>query len=273
MRTTGWRKIATAVWGWPRDPQIYGRVELDARPILRAVEVLRARSGARVTVTHLVVRALGLALRDSPSINTRLVFGRFRPRDAVDVFVIVSTGAGKDLSGVKVTRVDEKGAGDIAREIEERAGGIRGGRGAEIERGKGLLAAMPYWLLRIVLRVAAFLTSDLGLNLRRLGLPRDAFGSAMVTSVGMFGVPEGFAPLSPMYRVPLIVLVGEVERRPWADGDSVSVQPALTVTATIDHRWADGHGLAALGRTFRAYLADPLAFEDLPEIPAATGSP
>jgi hypothetical protein len=48
-RAKGWRKIATAVWGWPEDPQVYGRQEFDAQPILDAIEVLRERTGARVT--------------------------------------------------------------------------------------------------------------------------------------------------------------------------------------------------------------------------------
>jgi pyruvate dehydrogenase E2 component (dihydrolipoamide acetyltransferase) len=259
-KTKGWRKVATSTWGWPTDPQIYGRLELDAAPALEAVTVLRERTRARVTVTTLVTRAIALGLRDNPSINTRLRFGRFVPRESVDVLVIVSA-PGADLSGVKVRRADGKGAPEIARELEERAAQARAGRG-ELDRAKGMMAATPYLLLRPFLRLSAFLTSDLGWNLKRMGMPREAFGGAMITSVGMFGIQEGWAPLSPVYRVPIIVLVGEIGEKPWVVDGEIRPRPVLPITATIDHRWVDGHGIAGMADTFRKYMADPLAYED-----------
>jgi pyruvate/2-oxoglutarate dehydrogenase complex dihydrolipoamide acyltransferase (E2) component len=259
-KTRGWRKVATSTWGWPTDPQIYGRLELDAVPVLEAVGVLRERTGARVTVTTLVTRAIALGLRDNPSINTRLRFGRFVPRESVDVFVIVSAPEG-DLSGVKVRRADEKSAVEIARELEERAIEARAGEG-ELDRAKGMMAATPYFLLRPFLRLSAFLTSDLGRNLKRMGMPKEAFGGAMITSVGMFGIQEGWAPLSPVYRVPIIVLVGEIGEKPWVVDGQISARPVLPILATIDHRWVDGHGIAGMADTFRKYMATPLAHED-----------
>jgi hypothetical protein len=53
-KATGWCKVATSTWGWPKDPQVYGRLEIEATPVIEAVDVLRERSGARVTTTHLI---------------------------------------------------------------------------------------------------------------------------------------------------------------------------------------------------------------------------
>jgi pyruvate/2-oxoglutarate dehydrogenase complex dihydrolipoamide acyltransferase (E2) component len=33
------------------------------------------------------------------------------------------------------------------------------------------------------------------------------------------------------------------------------------VTATIDHRWVDGYGIAGVAETLKKYLADPLTCE------------
>lgn len=259
--TTGWRRIATALWRWPADPQIYGRLDVEAAPLLDAIERIRQRTGVRISVTHLVVRALAHALHDHPEVNTALRFGRFVPRAGVDVFVIVSTGAGSDLSGVKVVDADRKDVVAVAREISEEAAGVRAGRRSDLERGKRLLQLLPLPVLRRVLRLAAFLTADLGWDLKRIGLSREAFGSAMVSSVGMFGLTEGWAPLSPLYRVPLVVLVGAVRPSAWVVADAVTVRPMLPVTVTIDHRWVDGHQIARLAESFGAYLANPLRFE------------
>lgn len=258
-RARGWRKIAASVWGWPTDPQVYGGMDFDATPVLEAIEGIRERTGVRVTPTHLVTRALAKSFRDTPSMNTRLARGRFLPRESVDIFVIVAVGDG-DLSGVKVRRVDEKTAAEVATELEARAEEARAGRG-ELDRAKRMMEVLPPRLLGMSLRLSAFLTSNLHLNLGALGMPREAFGSAMVTNVGTFGITEGWAPLSPIYRVPMIVLVGEIEPRPWAVGDRVEVRPVLPLTATIDHRWVDGQGIAGVVESFKKYLADPLAHE------------
>lgn len=259
-KTTGWRKLAVSVWKWPKDPQVYGRLEVDAVPILDAIRELRERTGGRVTPTHLVMRAMALGLRDNPAMNTRLRFGRFVPRESVDVFSIVASGGGGDLSGVKVRQADEKAAADIAREMDDRAEAARANKG-ELDKAKGMMAATPYLLLRPMLRLSAFLTSDLGRNFKRLGMPKEAFGSAMVTNVGVFGITEGWAPLSPLYRVPIIIMMGEIEDRPWVVGDRVEPRPVLPLTATIDHRWVDGYGMAGFVETFKKYIANPLAYE------------
>ena len=259
-RTRGWRKIATAVWGWPNDPQVYGRLEVDAVPILEAIEVLRKRTDARVTPTHLVVRAIALGLAENPSINTRLARGRFHARETVDIFVIVAAGGGGDLSGVKVRRADELTAPEIARDMEQRLEAARTGKG-ELDKAKRLMEILPPRILGWALRLSAFATSNLRMHLPRLGMPRDAFGSAMVTNVGVFGISEGWAPLSPIYRVPIIVLVGGIETRPWVVGDRVEPRPVLPLMATVDHRWVDGSGLAGFVATFKRYMASPLAHE------------
>ena len=258
-RARGWRKIATSVWGWPADPQVYGGIDFDATPVLEAMEAIRDRTGVRVTATHLVTRALARSFRETPSMNTRLARGRFIPRDSVDIFVIVAVGEG-DLSGVKVRRADEKTAAEIAADLEVGAEEARAGRG-ELDRAKRMMEILPPRLLGTSLRLSAFLTSNLHLDLKRLGMPREAFGSAMVTNVGTFGITEGWAPLSPIYRVPMIVLVGEIEPRPWVVDDRVEVRPVLPLTATIDHRWVDGQGIAGVVESFKKYLANPLAHE------------
>lgn len=175
--------------------------------------------------------------------------------------MIVSTGAGIDLSGVKVRHADRKDVITVAREVNREAREVRAGERTDIERGKHLLETLPLPLLRVFLRLAAFLTVDLGWDLKKIGLPREAFGSAMVSSVGMFGITDGYSPLSPLYRVPFIIVVGQVRRAPWVEGDKVVVRPVLPIGVSIDHRWLDGHQIARLSKSFREYLADPLRYE------------
>ena len=75
-------EVATSTWGWPHDPRIYGRQELDGVPVLEAIRDIRERTGARVTATTLVTRAIAQALSENPSMNTRLASGGSFPAKA-----------------------------------------------------------------------------------------------------------------------------------------------------------------------------------------------
>lgn len=270
VRVRGWRRIADAMWSPPDDPQMFGSLDLDARPVLRLIEQARAR-GHRLTPTHVVGRAVGHALRAVPDLNARIRGGRSYPRASVDVFFITAVDGGRDLSGVKVTEVDRRSALEVAAEVSTRSAQLKRGTDAEFSRTKRLMDALPPPVLRQALRLTAWLTEELGLDLPALALHRAPFGSAMVSSVGMFGIQHGFAPLSRIYDVPLIVLVGEITRRPVVSGDAVVVRDMLPITATIDHRYADGWHISQAMTAFRAYLAAPEQHE--PPVEGCAGHP
>ena len=252
--------MANAMWRAPNDPQIFGALDIDAAPVRAFIERAR-KAGQHVTATHVVGRALAYAIEQVPELNTRIRGGRVVPRSSVDIFFIASVASGRDLSGVKIRDVPSKSVFEIADELAERSQAMKNGRDRDFSRTKRMMDALPAPLLRVALRTTAFLTETLDLDLPALALRRAPFGSAMVTSVGMFGLPQGFAPLAWMYDVPLLVLVGEIAERPVVVDGRVVARHVLPVTATIDHRYVDGWHIAALMKAFREYLAAPERFE------------
>jgi pyruvate/2-oxoglutarate dehydrogenase complex dihydrolipoamide acyltransferase (E2) component len=268
-RLTGWRRIANAMWRAPNDPQIFGALDVDAAPVLAFIARARA-AGHRLTPTHLVGRAVAHAMTVVPDLNVQIRRGWARPRPSVDVFFITAVAGGRDLSGVKIVDTAGKPATVVADELARRASAMKQGRDKDFAQTKRLMDRTPAWLLRGVLRLSARLTEDLGVDVPALGLHRAPFGSAMVTSVGMIGLPQGFAPLAWMYDVPLLVLVGELAPRAVVVEDRVVVRTVLPITATIDHRYVDGWHVAELMRAFREYLAAPEDHE--PELEAVVAS-
>src|SRR5579875_2420813 len=242
----GWRRVATQAWRAPQDPSVYAMIDVPMRAALAYLERVRAESGVRVTVTHLVARGVALALARYPQLNGVVARGRIMLRDSVDIFLQVAT---------------EGGAAESARETEERVRLVRERRDQQVERTKSLFDRLPVRLIGPLLRVLGYLTYDLDLDLSRLGVVKDAFGSAMVTNVGMFGLATAFAPLLPFSRTPLIVLVGEVQERPVAEAGRVIVRPMLTLGVTFDHRFMDGWQGGAMAQLFRAFLEAPEEFE------------
>jgi pyruvate dehydrogenase E2 component (dihydrolipoamide acetyltransferase) len=262
-KLAGWRKIASAMWGPPDDPQIYGALEFDATPMLELIDKGKA-AGHRLTVTHLVGRSIALALAAVPDFNVRIHGSKMIPRDSVDIFYITAVEGGRSLSGVKVENADKKSVFEIASELSARASKMKAGDDPDFAKTKRMMDALPRQGLKASMRFSAWVTGDRNRSIKRLGLKANPFGSAMVTSVGMFGIPQGFAPLARFYRMPLLILVGEITDRPVAIDGKVKVKPMLPLTATIDHRYADGWHISQLLKPFKAYFAEPSSFEPDP---------
>lgn len=260
----GWRKITTAAWEHLTDPQIYGDIEVDAGEIRSFIAEARQKTGVKPTVTHVAGKAVAHALGENKDLNIRMHRGHFVERDTVDVFFIVSMGEGSELSGVKVERADEKPVVEIARELAERATRIRNDDDPEFGKTKRMLDRTPLWLLARSIRLSAWLTSDRDLDLKKYGLPRQAFGSVIVSSVGMFGISHAYAPLAQYYRIPFLILVGAVEEKPAVVDGQVVARPILNISATMDHRYLDGFHAARLAKSAREYLENPRKFEPLP---------
>lgn len=261
-RLTGWRRIASAMWDAPEDPQIFGSLEIDAEALLRFIERAKA-AGHRVTPTHLVGRAIAHALERVPDLNIQIRGGRARPRPTIDVFFITAVAGGHDLSGVKVVDVPAKPALVVADELAREAAKLKSGTDKDFARTKRLTDNLPNWVLRRMLKATAFLTERLRLDIPALALRSMPFGSAMITNVATFGIPQGFAPIAWMYDVPVLILVGEIAERALVVDGRVAARPVLPVTATIDHRYVDGWHIGEAMRAFREYLADPEAFEPI----------
>ena len=255
-RVSSWRKLALHAWDPPSDPSVYGLLELDVTETLPYLADLRRETGVRVTFTHLVGHAVALAIRARPEVNALVRFGALYQRETIDVFFQVAFEGGENLAGHKVARADEKGVLGIARELQEGAGRVRSGE-AENVKTTSRFKQLPSPILGFISRAATFATYDLGLDLSALGVPYDGFGSAMVTNVGSFGLSTGLAPLVPLARCPLLVLVGEVQDRAVVRDGKVVARPILPLGVTFDHRLLDGFQASVLARIFRELVEHP----------------
>lgn len=259
------RKIAIASWSSPREGNIYGKLSMDMTNVLKYINFLRTSTGEKITITHVVGRAAALALAACPDLNGRIFMGNYYPHDTVDLAFLVSLEGGKDLAKFKVSNIDKKTTVEIARELRVGAERLRKGEDADFEKPKGLIKAVPTWMLRRLLWLTGFLTSSMGINVNFLGLQKFPFGACIITSVGMFGLDEGYAPPTPFARVPVYLAIPEIRKRPVVIDDQIVIRPMLDLTATIDHRFLDGHRGAMIAKMMRKSLADPWSMDGVSE--------
>jgi len=257
----GWRRVAVHTWRTPQDPSVYAVVDMPVAGALAYIERVREATGTKLTVTHLIARSLALGIRAFPQLNGIVARNRIMLRETVDIFLQVATEGGRDLSGFKIVRADEKSVIEIAKEVAERVELLRSRKDKQVERTKSVLDRIPLPIMGPVMRTIAYLIYDLDLDLSRFGIVKDEFGSAMVSNIATFGLTTAMAPLVPFSRTPLVVLVGQVEERAMVEEGRVVIRPLVTLGVTFDHRFMDGYQAGKMADLMRAYLGDPEHYE------------
>lgn len=250
-------QIAASTWRKPADPQVFGMVDIDFTAGESFIERYNGRFGARITPTHLVGRAAGLILAKFPLSNAKVGLSRVWLRNSADVYFTIATGGGTDLFGYKVAAVDATRLVDLERTLRGAAKAIRDGSDKGYARSRRIALALPIFILRPFAALSSFATNVLGLDLSSMGFPRDAFGGAVVTSIGMFGLDTGFATVVPMGNSSMCFALMQVRQRPWVVGDRVEPRPVLRICVTLDHRILDGFLSAQVSRELEDLLSHP----------------
>jgi pyruvate/2-oxoglutarate dehydrogenase complex dihydrolipoamide acyltransferase (E2) component len=258
------RKIAMGSWRTAGDPSVYGLLEIEMSAALKFLDQINNNTDHKIGISELVGRATALVLKQRPEMNGMLRLGRIYLRDSVNLFYQVNVpGAEGDpvgkanLLGLTIDNAEKKSLLEISRELKAKSSSIKAGKENEMTKSIRTLSIVPWQLMRLVLNLTSFLNYDLNLPLQLLGMPKDPFGSVMITNIGSMGVDTAWAPLVPYTRVPLLLTVGSIKDRPWVVAGKVEVRPVLHICCTFDHRFMDGVHAAAMTRMFLNYFENP----------------
>lgn len=254
-RTPVRRKIAVATWRPSADGRIYARMEVDVTAALAYLERVRAESGERVTITHVVGAALARALREVDEIRARVVFGRILPLESCDIGFAVDIAHGSDLAPVKVHDVDRLSPLEIARAVDAGAKQLRRGHDAAYRRTSGLVRLVPAWTMRPVMAAASLVAGGFGRGF--VGQPGFPLGTAFVSNVGTLGLDEAFLAPLPFARTPVYLAVGAIQDRAVVVDGQVVARPVLVLVATADHRVVDGAHAGHLATILRDLVTHP----------------
>ncbi len=254
---TSYRKIAIASWRHPRNPNTYAMLDLPVDP---ALEFLRAYSSdTPLTLTHYVTKIIAHCLNKHPELNHILRMGNLYKRKQVDIFIttLLRGSKGKDVSGFVIRNADRRAISEIAAVCKSKAEDLRKNRDSENLKVQQLVNPISSLLLRPLLLIQEFLQFTLNISIPFLGMPKDRFGSAMVTDLSSLGIENAFLPLSPYSRCPLLIAIGKYRKIPIVQNDKVVAANSVIITITIDHRYADGSHASIIMRRFKKIFADP----------------
>lgn len=257
-----WRKMAFSTWSLSGDASTYAKLSLPVDKVLKYIEQKNSTlHDFKISLTHFTGRALAEAYKRHSILNRMLRFGKFYQRGEIDLFFLVATDPdGHDLTGKVLYDVDQKNLSVIASELRKSVKKIRVDRKEPFGSLKKILNVLPVFIIKPLTSLMGFILYSLNIQLPFLKMDRNAFGCAIVTSVGSIGIEQAYAPLIPFSKVPLMMSIGCIQTRLKLVNKEVVEEKFIEVGFTVDHRLIDGIHGSKIAVTMRECFDNPELF-------------
>ena len=262
---TPWRVASAAIYTTPTDSRVYGTLDIDVTDAKRFLDKKRAQ-GVKITMTHLATVVLARAVAfDVPEMNCFIRRGAVVGRERLDVMVPVSVGGDSGVTAAIIKDAHARTVSSIAEEIREKASSGRAGVENKAAQNKYLLNLIPWPFRRPAFRFLKWITVDMGIEIKALGLSAHSFGSFVVSDIGSFGLNTGMTALMPAAKVPAVIVLGKVEEKPVVRNGEIVIRTVLPLTGTFDHRIVDGMQIGKLARGIKRNFRKPGWLDEKPE--------
>lgn len=254
---TPWRLVATSVFGPVSDGRVLVTAELDLTRALAQIQSWRD-TGRVVTITHAFTAALARAIaHDVPEVNCAIRRGRIVPRNFVDIMLAAHIPGSDDMASLRLRDVHTRSVFELAQEIRDLAAEARRGDDRGLMRAKQVFSRVPWPLRTAFTRLYKSLVHGLGVEIPRLGLTQQIFGSVGLSNIGNFGLNHAMAALFPLAQLPAVIVIGKLEDKVVVRDDAVVRRWMLPVSITFDHRLLDGSHVGRLTQAIGRYLDHP----------------
>ena len=261
---TPWRVTSAAIYTTPTDSRVYGTLDIDVTDA-RAFMQEKREAGHKITMVHIATSVLARAVAfDVPEMNCFIRRGGVVGRERLDVMVPVAMD-GEGVTSVIVKDAHARTVSSIAAEIRDKASSARKGQETKAAQNKYLLNRIPWPFRRPVFRLLKWITVDMGIEIRALGLSATSFGSFVVSDIGSHGLATGMTSLMPAAKVPCVIVLGKIEEKPVVRNGEIVIRTILPLTGTFDHRIVDGAQIGKLARGIKRNFRKPAWLDEVPE--------
>lgn len=260
---TPWRVTSAAIYTTPTDSRVYGTLDIDVTDAKGFMKQKR-EAGTKITMVHLATAVLARAVAfDVPEMNCFIRRGAVVGRKRLDVMVPVAMGE-EGVTSVIIRDAHARTVTSIAEELGDKARRARAGNESKAAQNKYLLNRIPWPFRRPVFRLLKWITVDMGLEIKALGLSADSFGSFVVSDIGSHGLATGMTALMPATKVPAVIVLGKIEEKPVVRDGEIVVRTILPLTGTFDHRIVDGAQIGKLARGIKRNFRKPQWLDEVP---------
>jgi pyruvate dehydrogenase E2 component (dihydrolipoamide acetyltransferase) len=176
----------------------------------------------------------------------------------------VQVGGDTGVTAAIIRNAHARPVSEIAEEVRNKAARSRGGDEITAAKNKYVLNRIPWPLRRPVFRLLKWITVDMGLEIKALGLSAHSFGSFVVSDIGSFGLNTGMTALMPAAKIPCVIVLGKIEEKPVVRKGEIVIRTILPLTGTFDHRIVDGMQIGKLARAIKRNFRKPEWLDEVP---------
>ena len=94
---------------------------------------------------------------------------------------------------------------------------------------------LPAFIIGVVMQMAHFISFKLGISIPSLGLKKDPFGAACLTSLGMLNQEDVYVPMVRVTGHVFIVAVCKIQELPVVEDGKIVIGRVMNVNFTVDH--------------------------------------
>ena len=262
---TPWRVTSAAIYTTPTDSRVYGTLDIDVTDAKRFIDMKR-EEGVKLTMVHLTTMVLARAIAfDVPEMNCFIRRGAVDGREYLEVMLPVQVGGDAGVTPAIIRDAHARRVSDIAAELRAKAARSRGGEETKTAKNKYMLNRIPWPLRRPIFRLLKWVTVDMGVEIKALGLSAHSFGSFIVSDIGSFGLNTGMTALMPAAKIPCVIVLGKIEEKPVVRDGEIVIRTVLPLTGTFDHRIVDGMQIGKLARGIKRNFRKPEWLDEVPE--------
>jgi hypothetical protein len=247
----------------PADPTIVWGTDVLAQPLMDYVDQRNRTSPVILSVAHVLIQALGRALKRHPELNRRIVGKRIYAFRDVNVRMMTYDRRCGEVEVLLLRHVDTMSLERIARILWKHQ--QRTARGDTMDHADKLWLrrVFPGPLLGYVIRT--YLWMDNHFRLPKVDrLDRISCSPVLVNYLAYSGAPpmRAYKPSSyPHESSTLSVTMGRAEWRPVVRDGSIVADRVAPLFVRADHRIAHAYLLGQFTETIRTLLADPASME------------
>ena len=242
------KKINYTAWSTPYDPQIYTTIKLDITKIIPYLEKKSEELkdlNEHYKVTTFVIKLLSIVLKKYPAVYGYIKFGRYEPKEGVDICCLVNVGEGKELANTTIKNCENKTMREIHIELKNNATTLK----------------QPTFLLGPLTQIFSYISS-IGIQFKPIGLRQFEFGSCVITNIGSIGIENSLVPIPPVSFAPAILtLCSYYKRNVKNEDEKIEEKIYLKMNFTTDYRFLDYNMALKLFNDINKYGSDPDVFE------------
>ena len=258
------KKICYSAWSNPYDPQIYTTVKLDITKIIPYLEKKSEELkelNEHYKVTTFAIKLMSLILKKYPAVYGYIKFGRYEPKEGIDICCLVNVGKGKELANTTIKNCEIKKLKEIHMELNASAGLLKQRKNNDQNKKMNLYKLIPTFLLGPMTQIFSYISS-IGIQVKTLGLKQFEFGSCVITNIGSIGIENSFAPIPPVSFAPAILtLCSFYDVNVKNNEGKIEKKTYLKMNFTTDYRFFDYDTSVKIYHDIHRIGSDPEIFE------------